>query len=208
MRRHVTKKAKRAVIGAALTTGILITSYGAIVHFQPADAPPPTPIEEVTPGAAVVSREAIIRMLSDEGQIVGLSGDIDKRAQVVDDKWYGDRTYDIAILGEFKLGIDTADIEISTSGNTVTVTFPQPALLSATANFDEAIIYEKATGVRKDFTTEEQQAIFKQTREEAIEEIKANEYFEERAEESIGKILRGLISQVPGVQEIDINVSE
>ena len=205
MRRYVKEK----VIGVVIASGILITSCGAVVHYlQPSDIPTITPIEETMPGATAVSREAIIRTLSNEGQIIGLTGDIDKRSQVVDNKWYGDKTYDIAILGEFKMGIDTDDIKVSTSGNTVTILFPQPEILTVTTNYDEAIIHEKATGLRKDFTTEQHQAIFKQTREEAIKEIKSNEYFEERATDSIGEILRGLIEQIPNVQEINIQVEE
>lgn len=205
MKRYVKEK----VIGIVIASGILITSCGAVVHYlQPSDVQTLTPIEEKLPGAAVVSREAIIRTLSNEGQIIGLTGDIDKRARVTDDKWYGDRIYDIAILGEFKIGIDTDDIEVSTSGNTVTVHFPQPKILAVTTNYDDAIINEKATGLRKDYTTEEHQAIFKQTREEAIKEIKSNEYFEDRAKESIGEILRGLIEEIPGVDSVEIQVGE
>ena len=199
---------KEKVIGMVIATGILVTSCNAVYHLRSEDALKLTPIEEKMPDATTVSREAIIRTLSNEGQIIGLTGDIDKRAQIVDNKWYGDRTFYIAILGEFKMGIDTADIEVSTSGNTVTVHFPQPEILTVTTNYDESIIHEKATGLRKDFTTEEQQAIFKQTREEAIEEIKSNEYFEERATESIGEILRGLIEQMPGVEGVEIQVEE
>lgn len=199
---------KEKVIGMVIATGILVTSCNAVYHLRSEDALKLTPIEEKMPDATTVSREAIIRTLSNEGQIIGLTGDIDKRAQIVDNKWYGDRTFDIAILGEFKMGIDTDDIEVSTSGNTVTVHFPQPEILTVTTNYDESIINEKATGLRKDFTTEEQQAIFKQTREEAIKEIKSNEYFEERATESVGEILRGLIEQMPGVEGVEIQVKE
>ena len=193
----------------ALVSVIFATGFGVATHYlQSEEALKLTPIEENIPDASVISREAIIRTLSNEGQIIGLTGDIDKRAKIVDDKWYGDRTFDIAILGEFKIGIDTADIEVNTSGNTVTVHFPQPEILTVTTNYDESIINEKSTGLRKDFTTEEQQAIFKQTREEAIEEIKSNEYFEERATDSIGEILRGLIEQIPGVEGVEIQVEE
>lgn len=205
MNRYVKEK----VIGVVIASGILVTSCSMAVHYlKPSDVQIITPIEEKIPGAAVVSREAIIRTLSSEGQIIGLTGDIDKRAQITDSKWYGDRTIDIAILGEFKMGIDTDEIEINTSGNTVTVHFPQPKILSVTTNYDEAVIVEKTTGIRKDFSTEEQQAIFKQTREEAIKEIKNSEYFEDRAEKSISEILKGLIEQIPDVQEVDVQVKE
>ena len=209
MRRNLrlTKQAKKAVIGTTLAAGILISSYGAVLHIVPqAATAPPTPIEEKLPEAEVLSREAVVRVLSKKGEIVGLSGDIDKRLQVDDSKWYGEKSYDISLLGEFKLGIETKDVKVSTTGNTVTLTFPHPKLISVSAPYDEAIIHSEAKGVRKDFTTEEEQAIYRQARKEAVKEIKANEYFAEEAEESIGEILRGLISQVPGVDEIKIEV--
>ena len=71
----------------ALVSVIFATGFGVATHYlQSEEALKLTPIEENIPDASVISREAIIRTLSNEGQIIGLTGDIDKRARVTDDK--------------------------------------------------------------------------------------------------------------------------
>jgi hypothetical protein len=187
---------KKAIITVAATTVILTSGCFAIKTYHHAT---PTP---------VVEYNSVVRALNSETQIVGLSGKIEKRVRSVDSKWYGDRTYDLTVRGDFKLGVDTKDIEVSTKGNTVTVRFPHAKVISADVPYDKAIINENVGVMRKDFTTAEAQAIFGKARKDAVKEVGKDTVLAESAEVSIGKALRKLIEQVPNVDEVNVEVSE
>ena len=184
---------KKVVVGGVLAATITVTSCGAINVLSKPEPVEPTPIEAVMPKAEYASKATIVRALNKEVEIVGVTAPIDKRVIVEESKWYGDKTYDLTLVGEFKLGIKASDIEITVEGNTVRATFPKPQLLIASTPFDEAIIHDDVGRLRKDFTTAEEQAIHKQARQEAIREVMADQETLEEAEESVAAILRGLI---------------
>jgi hypothetical protein len=185
---------KKAIITVAATT-VILTS--ALTYHKYTATPTP-----------VVEYNSVVRALNSETQFVGLSGKIEKRVRSVDDKWYGDRTYDLTVRGDFKLGVDTKDIEVSTKGNTVTVRFPHAKVISASIPFDKAIINENVGVMRKDFTTAESQAIFGKARKAAVKEVGSDKGLKDTAETSIGRTLTRLIKEVPNVDEVNVEVAE
>jgi hypothetical protein len=112
------------------------------------------------------------------------------------------------VRGDFKLGIDTKDIEVSTKGNTVTIRFPHARVISADVPYDKAIINENVGVMRKDFTTAESQAIFGKARKAAVKEVGSDKVLKDTAETSIGRTLTRLIEKVPNVDEVNVEVSK
>jgi len=194
------KARKRTAALAALTITASLYAYNA--SQPPAQAPtPPT-------APAFVDYQAVIDALSTEAQIVGVTGNAQKTVRHVDAKWYGDRAVELTVVGEFKLGIQTRDIEVSTHGNTIKVRFPQPALISADFPFDHATIGKDVGLLRKDLTDGELQALYGKAREGAIADIKANEEARAQAVEGVERAIDGLLGAVENVSEIEYEIKK
>jgi hypothetical protein len=193
------KKAVAVVTTVALAGGIYAGSFLTKPHETV------TPVEPA-PVAHYVDQQAVINALSTKAQIVGLTGKVAKTVEYRDGKWYGDKTYKLAATGSFKLGIDTKDISISTSGNTVTVRYPHPKIISVNMPFDKAKI-EKDIGVfRKDIDEKQVQALYGKARTSAVEDIKRNRQAFEKAEDSIERTIEQIIKPIDGVESIQTEV--
>ncbi|MGZ7883014.1 DUF4230 domain-containing protein, partial [Acinetobacter soli] len=129
-------KAKLAVGTLALATGIYLGATLASPTASPSRLQPVEP----APVTAPIDEQAVLSALKAKGQLVGLTGKVAKTVTLTDDAWYGDKTYSLTAKGSFKLGVDTDDITVSTRGNTVTVRFPQPKIISVSMPFDKAAI--------------------------------------------------------------------
>jgi hypothetical protein len=155
---------------------------------------------------AYVDHQAVIDALSTEAQLVGLTGQAQKTVRHVSEKWYGDRAVELTLKGEFKLGVETKSIEVSTHGNTIKVRFPQPELISADFPFDHATIGKDVGLLRKDLTDGELQALYGKAREGAIADIKADRQAQAQAVEGVERAIDGLLGAVENVEEIEYEV--
>lgn len=189
------RKTKALAITATLATGI--AAYAVIT-------PPKAPAQAKPPEATThyVDRAAVLSALANEAQIVGLSGHAEKSIELADSKWYGDRDYKMTIAGEFKFGVDSEDIEITTKGNTIVVRFPQPKLISADFPFDRAEISKDVGMMRKDFDESELKALYGKARKAAISDIKADAKAKDRAEKAVEHAIEDLLETVPFVESI------
>lgn len=192
-------KATLAASTLVLATGIYLgATYGQWLA-SPTASPAPTPLATPT---ATIDEEAVITALKSKGQLVGLTGKVAKIVTLTDDSWYGDKTYRLTAKGSFKLGVDTDDITVSTHGNTVTVRFPQPKIISVSLPFDKAAIEKDVGLLRKDLTEAELQAMYGNARKGAVEDIKRNRQAFDEAEESVERIIERLVESVEGVENI------
>jgi hypothetical protein len=166
----------------------------------------PKPAEVVTPVEAphYVDKQAVINALSTKAQLVGLTGKVAKTITYKADEWYGDKTYKLAATGTFKLGVDTSDIIVTTQGNTVTVKFPQPKIISVELPFDKAHLSKDVGMFRKDISEGELQALYGKARTSAIDDIKRNRQAFDKAEVSVERTIEALVGQVDGVKAIEI----
>jgi hypothetical protein len=189
---------KRTVItfalGATIAAGALTyTSDKPVVQ-----TPKLTPVE----AKHYVDRAAVLNALSETPQLVGLTGNVAKTITYSDDKWFGDKTYELTLNGEFKLGVETKDIDITTRGNTVVVRFPQPKILTVDLPFDQAEIRKNVGLLRGELDESELQALYAEARKDAVHEIKINFKARDKAEKAVEHAIEDLIEQVPHVENV------
>jgi galactitol-specific phosphotransferase system IIB component len=190
------KKAVAVVTAVALAGGIYAGSY----LTKPSETV--TPVEPA-PVAHYVDQQAVINALSTKAQIVGLTGKVAKTITLKNDKWFGDKTYELAATGEFKLGVNTSDIIITTKGNTVNVKFPQPKIISVDIPFDKAELSKDVSWTRKDISETELQAMFGKARTGAVEDIKRDRQAFEKASDSVERTIEALIESVDDVEDVN-----
>jgi hypothetical protein len=186
---------KRTVITFALGATI---AAGALTYT--ADKPTESSAPKLAPH--YVDRTAVLNALSGTPQLVGLTGDVTKTITYSDDKWFGDKTYELTLKGEFKLGVETKDIDITTRGNTVVVRFPQPKILAVDLPFDNAKISKNVGLLRGELDESELQALYAEARKDAVHDIKVNIRAREKAEAAVEHALEDLIEQVPYVENV------
>lgn len=150
-----------------------------------------------------VDKQAVINALNTKAQIVGLTGHIAKTVTYHDDAWFGDKTYELAATGSFKLGVDTGDLIITTRGNTVKVQYPQPKIISVDIPFDKAVLSKDVGMMRKDLTEAELQAMYGKARTGAIEDVERNRQAFDKAEDSVEDTIERLLAPVAGVEQIN-----
>jgi hypothetical protein len=190
------KKAVAVVTTVALAGGIYAGSYLTKPHETV------TPVQSEAK-AVYVDKQAVINALSTKAQIVGLTGKVSKTITYKDDAWFGDKTYKLAATGEFKLGVDTGDIIITTQGNTVKVRFPQPKIISVDIPFDKADLSKDVSWTRKDISEAELQAMFGKARTGAVEDIKRDRQAFDKASDSVERTIEALIESVEYVDKIE-----
>ncbi|PFP30228.1 hypothetical protein COJ96_05815 [Bacillus sp. AFS073361] len=182
------------VASVALASGIYV---GTVLNASHAEVV--TPVE----APHYVDKQAVINALSTKAQLVGLTGKVAKTIEYHADKWYGDKTYKLAATGTFKLGVSTSDIIVTTSGNTVTVKFPQPKIISVDIPFDKAELSKDVGMFRSDISEGELQAMFGKARTGAVEDIKRNRQAFDKAEASVERTIEALVGQVDGVKNVE-----
>jgi hypothetical protein len=196
---RMNKKAVAVVTAVALAGGIYAGSYLTKPHETV------TPVQSAEQTAVYVDKQAVINALSTKSQIVGLTGKVSKTITLKADKWYGDKTYELAATGTFKLGVDTGDIIITTQGNTVKVRYPQPKIISVDIPFDKAELSKDVSWTRKDINETELQAMFGKTRTGAVEDIKRDRQAFEQASDSVERTIEALIESVEGVGDVEFD---
>lgn len=189
------KRKLTAVASLALATSIALNVYA----YKTADNT--EQVEVQTPH--YVDKQAVINALSTKSEIVGLTGKVSKTIEYRNDKWYGDKTYKLAATGTFKLGVATSDIIVTTHGNTVTVKFPQPKIISVDLPFDKAKVSKDVGMLRKDISEAELQAMYGKARTGAIDDIKRNRQAFDKAEASVERTIESLVGQVDNVKDVE-----
>jgi hypothetical protein len=184
------------VATATLAGGIYLGSVATQLHET---WTPVTPVE----APHYVDKQAVINALSTKAQLVGLTGKVAKTIEYKDNAWFGDKTYKLAATGTFKLGVNTSDIIVTTQGNTVTVKFPQPKIISVELPFDKAHLSKDVGMFRKDISEGELQAMYGKARTSAIDDIKRNRQAFDKAEQSVERTIEALVGQVDNVKNIE-----
>jgi hypothetical protein len=189
-------KRKHVAIASLAVAGILAYNVHTLNGASNAKI---TPVEV----PHYVDKQAVINALNTRAELVGLTGKVAKTIEYHDDKWFGDKTYKLAATGTFKLGVSTSDISVTTHGNTVTVKFPQPKIISVDIPFDKARVSKDVGFLRKDLSEAELQAMYGKARASSIDDIKRNRQAFDKAEQSVERTIEALIKPVDGVKSIE-----
>ncbi|MBW3113515.1 DUF4230 domain-containing protein [Bacillus sp. MCCB 382] len=194
-----TRTLKRTAL--TFTLGVAITA-GVLTFYQSPASPEATTKLAPVQAKELVDKRAIISALSETPEIVGLTGDISKTVRLQDDKWFGDKTYELTLDGTFKLGVSTKDVDITVKGNTVVVRFPDPHIIAVDLPFDKAAIKKDVGLMRKDLSESELQSLYGQARKQAVADVKVNVKAREKAEDSVEHALEDLIERMPAVESV------
>lgn len=195
-------RTKVAILALSLTAGIYALNVTNATP-QPFSHAPKLGASITRDIPQYVDHRAVLDALATETQLVGLVGNASKTVEYVDDKWYGAKAYVLTLNGEFKLGVDTADLDVTTRGNTITVRLPQTKLISADFPFDQAQISKAVGLVRKDLDEGELQALYGLARDGAIADIEADEVAHGKAQDGVKLLIDSLLGAVEHVDEIN-----
>jgi hypothetical protein len=198
-RTELNRTLKRTAITVTLTAAI---TAGTLTFYQSPDSPKATSQLAPVPAKQLVDRAAIVSALSETPQLVGLTGDISKTVTLTDDRWFGDKTYELTLDGTFKLGVDSKDIDITVKGNTVVVRFPQPKLIAVDLPFDKAQLSKDVGILRKDLSDSELQSLYGEARKQAVADVKVNVKARDKAEDAVENALEDLIERLPAVESV------
>jgi hypothetical protein len=191
---------KRTAITVTLTAAI---TAGTLTFYQSPDSPEATTTSLApVPAKQLVDKQAIVSALSETPQLVGLTGDISKTVTLKDNRWFGDKTYEMTLDGEFKLGVEAKDIDVTVRGSTVVVRFPQPKLIAVDLPFDQAHLSKDVGLLRKDLSDSELQSLYGEARKQAVADVKVNVKARDKAEDAVENSLEDLIERLPAVESV------
>ncbi|EGI2114772.1 DUF4230 domain-containing protein [Listeria monocytogenes] len=185
---------KRTLI--AFTAGaIIVGSLTFTLGGNRAESP-----EASTPAPIVLHEETIVNALTESAQLVTLTGKAEKTERYSDAKWYGKQEAMVNVRGTFKLGVNTKDIEISTVGNVVKVTLPQPKLITLSLPYDNMTITNDSGLWRKDVDEPQLKALYSEAKSEIKADIANDKRAQDKAEASAEKTVGSIILKINGVE--------
>ena len=152
----------------------------------------------------IIDEDIILGKLKAKSQIVSLEQSFTKKSSSVDDAWYGDRHTEMKLKGEYKLGLNTEDIEvrhIDSANKIVYIKLPDPVLISLQLPFDD-IQFDKTQGfLRLALNEDEQKQFYKSVEKEIRREIKADKEIHKQAGLNNQEVVRGLLESV-GIENV------
>ena len=161
------------------------------------------------PTANIIDKETVINALTENAQVVGLDGVIEKEFTYTDAKWFGDKTYAMTLHGTFKTGFSvkniTADNVIVTESNEIIIRTPATELISLELPYDRIEIDKDVAILRKDFTETDRQLLYAKATEAIRAEIAADENVRKQSAIASQQALRAILTLVPGVRKVTFN---
>jgi hypothetical protein len=161
-----------------------------------------------------VDTKLVIGAIKEQAQIVGMSGEFSKsygyQDAIYDSGWnwlnkLGDRDLTFDVKGTFKMGINIKDIpfdRIRAEGDTVFIPFPSLTLISFELPYDQIVINKHVGVLRKDFSEQDRQAIYKGVKDKAEKEIKADTAIQKEADANTKQAIELLLLHIPNVKHI------
>ncbi|AXN39827.1 DUF4230 domain-containing protein [Peribacillus butanolivorans] len=192
---------KKHAAVAIITAGIVLTTTG-FNSAKPSDAPPPEP-------APIVLHEAtVIHALAAKARIVAPTGKIAKTSTEGDSNFWGHRDYVMTVKGDYILGIDTQDIDVSVSGNTIKVRMPQPKIVSLNLPYDQMTITEDKSPLRRELPEKELKALYTEATAEVRKDIAKDDVAQAKAERQMEQAVSGLLLKINGVESVQFEEAE
>lgn len=166
--------------------------------------------EELTvPTANVVDKQTVIKALTENAQVVGLDGVIEKEFRYTDAKWFGDKTYAMTLHGTFKTGFNVSDITadnvIITDTNEIIIRTPATEIIALELPYDRIEIAKDVAILRKDFTEVDRQLLYAKASASIREEIEADANIRKQSLVASQQALRSILALVPGVRKVTFN---
>jgi len=191
---------KKTTAVAIITAGIVLTTTG--FNSAKPSAPPPEP-------APIVLHEAtVINALAAKARIVAPTGEVTKTISQQDENFWGHRIYEMTVHGDYILGVDTQDIDVSVSGNTVKVRMPQPKVVSLDLPYDEMTVTEQKSLLRKELPEAQLKALYTKAEAEVRKDIAKDDEVQAKAERQMEQAVSGLLLKINGVESVQFEEAE
>lgn len=185
---------KKHAAVAVITASIVLTTTG-FNSAKPTEPPPaPKPI--------VLHEATVIHALAAKARIVAPTGEVTKTISQQDENFWGPRDYKMTVHGDYILGVDSADIDVSVSGNTVKVRMPQPKVVSLDLPYDEMKIVEQKSFLRKELPEKELKALYTKAEAEVRKDIAKDDEVQAEAERQMEQAVSGLLLKINGVESV------
>lgn len=186
---------KKTAAVAVITAGIVLTTTG-FNSAKPSDSPPPAP-------KPIVLHEAtVIHALAAKARIVAPTGEVTKTISQQDENFWGHRDYKMTVHGDYILGVNTQDIDVSVSGNTVKVRMPQPKVVSLDLPYDEMTVTEQKSLLRKELPEAQLKALYTKAEAEVRKDIAKDDEVQAKAERQMEQAVSGLLLKINGVKSV------
>lgn len=182
------------VLGAVIVGGLTFSVWASDKAESKAEPTTPAPI--------VLHEETIVNALTESAQLVTLTGKAEKTERYSDSRWYGKQEAMVNVRGTFKLGVNTKDIEISTVGNVVKVTLPQPKLIALSLPYDNMTITNDSGLWRKDVDETQLKALYSEAKSEIKADIANDKRAQDKAEASAEKVVSKMILKINNVEAV------
>lgn len=165
--------------------------------------------ELTVPTENVVDKQTVIKALTEQAQIVGLDGVIEKEFRYTDAKWFGDKTYAMTLHGTFKTGFNIAELTednvVITENNEVIISTPDITLIALEIPYDRIEIAKDVGVLRKDFTETDRQLLYAKASASIRAEIMADEAVRKQSVTASQNAIEAILTLVPGVRKITFN---
>lgn len=200
------KRIKLGLIGSLIV--------GAVFYYTALPAVT-TPVKSETNHVRLaensIDRHSVISALSEESEIVGLSGKVSKTI-VYHDKLFdsgsefidgfAERTYQITLNGTFKLGMQINAIDFVIGKRSVDVITPNVTLIALELPYDQMVIESDVGVLRRDLSDEDKQRLYALAKTKVIREIMSDRETVYTAEFHTQKAIEKLLRSVPNVENV------
>lgn len=200
----------RKVVAFALVVTVAVAGLNACVLSGNKATSIAIATEELSvPVTNIVDKQTVITALTENLQIVGLEGTVEKEFRYTDAKWFGDKTFAMTLHGTFKTGFNIADITASnviiTANNEIIINTPDIELIALELPYDAIVIDKKVGALRKDFTEDDRQLLYAKASASIRKEIEADAQVRKQSEQASQRAIEEILALVPGVTRVTFN---
>ena len=199
----------RKLLAFAVIVGSIIGVIGVGLSGKEASSIAEATEQLTVPTSNIVDVQIVIKALTENAQIVGMDGVIEKEFRYTDAKWFGDKTYAMTLHGTFKTGFSVSAIKaenvIVTADNEVIISTPATELISLELPYDRIEIEKDVGALRKDFTETDRQLLYAKASASIRKEIEADAEVQKEALVASQQALRAILALVPGVRKVTFN---
>jgi hypothetical protein len=138
-------------------------------------------------------------------QVVGLEGDITKEFNYLDNKWYGEKYLKMNLYSKFKIGFNVNEInreDVIVDDGNVIIIMPEIVLISLEVPYDKIVIEQADGMLRKDFTEDERQLLYKSAYESIEKQILNDNTIIDKAKKENENAIRSILMLIPEIKNV------
>jgi len=161
--------------------------------------------ETTIPKQHIVDKEVVIETLKDKFQIVGLEGQVKKEFEFKDEKWYGNKNFQMELHGSFKMGFNIDDItreDITIIDNNIIINMPDIKLISLELPYDKIKINKDIGMFRTDFTEKDRQFLYSIASDSAKKEILNDKLIHRNSVVASQEAIKQILLLIPEVNNV------